>query len=219
MKAILTLSLIFLSFFSYGQLRVKTGPSNKKIVFDGNSLFTRGNGNLENVFAASQSAYTTLTGARPAAFFVSISGRTITRLIQEFPTKTAPYLKPGDIVVNNEFVNELDSLQSVSDCLAKILQYRSMVQSLGCKLVLATVTAASSVYNYANFDADRQSLNSILKTNTSTYCDALADPAANVAFSDPTNTTYYNADKLHFTTAGYILYGQLIAPAIQTLLP
>jgi lysophospholipase L1-like esterase len=63
--------------------------------------------------------------------------------------------------------------------------------------------------------------NVILRATWSTFADKLADVGAVTQFdsqADITNTTYYNADQLHLTSAGYVLVANAVYPQIQTLL-
>lgn len=47
--------------------------------------------------------------------------------------------------------------------------------------------------------------------------DALADLGNNANLQDATNTTYFNADKVHLTTAGYNIVAGIVAAAIASI--
>jgi hypothetical protein len=54
----------------------------------------------------------------------------------------------------------------------------------------------------AQKEVERLAFNQILRDNAATYGYTVLDRANNPAMADPTNTTYFNSDKLHITSAG-----------------
>lgn len=60
-------------------------------------------------------------------------------------------------------------------------------------------------------------LNTLIRNNWSTFADGLADLAANSALQDATNTTYYNADKVHLVSAGYAVVSNIIKPVVLSV--
>jgi lysophospholipase L1-like esterase len=66
----------------------------------------------------------------------------------------------------------------------------------------------------ADFATRRSDYNTALLANFATYADGMIDLASVANLSDSTNTTYFNADKVHLTAAGY----QEVATAVDTAL-
>jgi len=193
-------------------------PYRKQLIIDGDSLFARGNGNATAVFEAPIALYNALTGTRPPIFMYAVSGKSIAQLISDFPTKIAPFIKKGDIVVMNETTNSLNTLQSASLTFDDLLDYRDLVWGLGAKIVVGTMTARGT--GYVGIETDRLALNTLITNNASEF-DKVCDVGGLSEFNSvaaTASTTYYDADTLHFKTAGYNLYGQTFASKVQELL-
>jgi len=191
----------------------------KQLVNVGNSLFARGvvggTGNVENVKEAPVACYNAMTGLRPPMYTYAVSGKTIAQLITDFTTKVAPQLRPGDIVVMNEVTNTIGSTASTVTARTDLLIMRDSVRAHGAKIVVVTMTARSLIY--PNVENDRLAINAWMLANAAQF-DGVVDAGGDSHFNSvpsTTNTTYYNADQLHFTSAGYTLYGQLIQAVIQ----
>lgn len=190
----------------------------RQLFFDGNSLFARANANLANALASPLYLYSQLTSPKPPMFAYPLSGASIAELITAFPTKIAPYIRAGDILLMNEVTNELGDSQNPTTTYNYLLQYRDLVHALGAKIVVMTMPAR--VITYANMEIDRLSLNANILANASQF-DGVADSGGQTEFNSiaaTLNTTYYNADQLHFTTAGYQLYVTPAISIVQTLL-
>lgn len=207
--------LFLIPLFVNAQKSVTTNYKPKQLIFDGNSLFSRGNGNTANSQEASIACYAAMTGSKPPIFNYGVSGKSITQLISDFPTKIAPYLRRGDILVFNEMTNDLATNTSTLTTKNDLLQYRDSVRAHGAKFIVVTMTARNT--GYAGIETDRLALNAWINANTSEF-DGIVDAGGDSHFNSiaaTANTTYYNADTLHFATAGYTLYGQLIQALIQ----
>lgn len=190
-------------------------PSVKQLIFHGNSLGSRGNGNIVNAGEAPSAMYLAMTGNKPPMFNYSVSGKTIAQLITDFPTVVLPQLHRGDVVVMNEVTNTVGTTANTVTARTDMLQYRDSVWAHGAKIVVVTMTARSLIY--PNVENDRLAINAWMLANAAQF-DGVVDAGGNAAFnsvSSTTNTAYYNADALHFTSAGYTLYGQLIQAVIQ----
>lgn len=188
------------------------------LIYNGNSLFCRGAGNIENVLSAPYASYAALTGIKPPMMCYCFSGLNITELTAQFPTKIQPFIKRGDIVVFNENVNTLVDTHSVSSVQSGLLSYTALVRSFGAKIIVSTMTARAE--NYVGAEADRLTLNAWILANSSSF-DGVADPGNLSIFNSLAacdNTTYYDADKSHFTTLGYAAYGESFNPIIESLL-
>jgi hypothetical protein len=88
---------------------------------------------------------------------------------------------------------------------ASVRSYCAKAQATGFYVYLMTMppigTGDQSVITAIN--ADR-------RTNWASFCDGLIDIAADSAFSDPTNHTYFQADDVHWTTAADTVVANLV---------
>jgi len=218
MKKIFLLLLI-LPFIGICQIRKNvTNQKVNRLIVDGNSLLARGNGNQPNAFRSVIALYDSMnTAHKPPILFYPISGKTITQLTSDFTAKISPNLKQGDIVVCNETTNDLYATRSATLTYAHILTYRDSVRAHGGKLVYVTMPA---VYwsDYLTVDTDRLALN-LLITNNSSQFDGVVDFGSHANFNDVAdtqNTTYYDADRVHFTDLGYRVQGKQIQLIVQS---
>lgn len=214
--------LILFSIFSFSCNSQNYGrkPSIKKIIIDGNSILALGNGNKQNECAAVKACYDSLIGVRPPIYFFPISGKTVLQLCADFPSKVAPSISVGDVVVCNETTNDLYATRDATVTYGHILAYRDSVHAHGGKIVWVTMTA---VYwsDYLTVDTDRLALN-LLINNNSVQFDGVIDFGNNSNFNTTAatlNTTYFNADRVHYTDLGYRIFGKAIQLIIQPFFP
>lgn len=215
MKKILIFILLS-SLNSFSQEKIIANYYQKKLIFDGNSLFNRSLANTTSGHGAPLACYAAMTGTKPPMFSYALGGRTVQQLIDEFGTKIAPYIKPNDILVFNEATNSLQSLQNKDSVYNQIVRYSNLVHAKGAKIVVLTLTARTVAAGYGNFETDRLALNVLIR-NSSSF-DAVCDVGGLTEFNSTAaagNATYYNADGLHLESAGTTLYGQTIQPTIQ----
>lgn len=88
-------------------------------------------------------------------------------------------------------------------------------RAAGWAVVAFTVLPRSDVGTPVGFEVARQSLNTLIRADTTLY-DALADVAANTTIGDAgdeTNATYY-ADLVHLTDAGYAIVADIARDAM-----
>lgn len=92
------------------------------------------------------------------------------------------------------------------------------------KIIACTVIARDATFiggqNSAGFETDKDDYNTWLRSNFATYSDGLADFALNAVFdttADTSNTTYYNADKIHPNDVGHLELAKILVAAIRNL--
>jgi len=83
---------------------------------------------------------------------------------------------------------------------------------------VATVLPRGDTGNNPRNTVNTAALNALIRANWNSFADGLADIAADARFTDYNNTTYFNADKVHLTDAGYAAAAQVFLPAIQAQL-
>ncbi len=79
------------------------------------------------------------------------------------------------------------------------------------KIVICTLQA------FTTHNASRLALNTLLKANYTGYADALVKLDEAPELSDSTDLTYYQADGVHLTDAGYAIVGGLVQAALFAL--
>jgi hypothetical protein len=193
----------------------------KRLFFHGNSLFHLGNANVFNVFAVSTYVRNNLTlnNNKPAIFDYSYQGKTTVDLTSEFNTVIAPYCKSGDVVIMWDGTNNMSSIlgnKSAAQTLIDTKAYFTQAEALG--LTVKTLTAIPR--NVTSLDDTRRTDFNTLLLNDVDLTGKIINPCALSqfdAYADVSNATYYNADLVHLTTAGYDLIGGLIVTDIQSL--
>lgn len=130
------------------------------------------------------------------------------------------------IVVAWEVGNDIYYNGDATAAYNRFVEYCQDRQAAGWKVIAVTVpyrdhsdccggvTPAGD--NDAAYTAKRLSVNASIVANWATFADGLADIADNANLSSY-NTTYFSADRIHLTDAGYQLVADLILPVILTL--
>ncbi len=116
----------------------------------------------------------------------------------------------------NDLVNGAASAATVY---SRIVTYCQARRAAGWKVVVGTILPRSSANAGAAFEADRQTVNTSIRTNWATFADALADVGADAtigAAGAETNTAYYS-DAIHPTTLGYEIVASYFRTAFTAL--
>jgi lysophospholipase L1-like esterase len=97
----------------------------------------------------------------------------------------------------------------------RLRTYCQARKAAGWRVVCCTeIDGQSAALNAAGWhDTIYPGLNALLRADHA-FADVLVDLAADARLRDATNTTYYNADKVHLTPAGYQVVGERVAAAI-----
>lgn len=200
---------------------IRTRKSARKIYFEGNSLSNYGPGNILNGHYMPRRAYGFLTAYNVAMKDLAVSARTQTMINADVATNILSDLRKGDVIVLWEGTNDIrfNTLTGAQGW-ANVVTYSNIVRPAGAKLIVCTITARDFSLDDADLMDRIDAYNVLARANPSVY-DALCDLAADPVFdtrADASNTTYYNADKLHFTQAGYDKVADLLYPVIQSTL-
>lgn len=168
------------------------------------------------------SVYDAVRSGRTLAYTsLALAGRTQTQINAALGTNISPRARYNDVVVlwegtNDMYLNDL----SGADAYANLVTYRNAVIALGAKLVVCTVIARDYVDDDPDL-MDRIDAYNVLVRNNSGLFTAVCDLAANAAFdtrADASNTTYYNADKIHQAQGGQDLVITLLTPVVEGIL-
>lgn len=187
------------------------------LVFDGDSL-TDG----YNVSEATQSYPAICCHTLPSVSYtsVAVSGWKLTQLEADAATRVDPLLSTnGDqqsLIVwagINDITMDGASGQTVLD---RLTTYCNSRRAAGWQKII-TCTLTNQKYNLT-YDANRLEFNTLLRTNWASISDSMIDLQAIDVLADPDDTTYFNADKLHLSAAGYAAVGSAARSAIDALL-
>ena len=126
-----------------------------------------------------------------------------------------PAAQPKNICVAWEVTNTLATSASSAAAYDKIVAYCKARQARGYKVVVAT--CLPRLGSYAGFGVDYLAVNGLIRDNYASFADGIADVASDSRLKDPTNLTYFAADQIHLTDAGYAIVAGIIAPVVASL--
>jgi lysophospholipase L1-like esterase len=193
----------------------------QQIKFDGNSL-TAGNGASGPSFYYPTQCVALLAGSWDYTN-LGVPGQTTTQRAADAQVQIKNKYgshRSRNVAVLWELTNDLTNTQNAATVISDFSSWCSDVRSAGYKVVAVTCLPRSNGGLYANFETDRQTVNTSIRANYTSYADALADVAADNRigdFGDSDDTTYYDADKTHLNDTGYAIVASIVATAIQTL--
>lgn len=198
----------------------------RRIFFCGNSLSVYADGNVTNAQYLTQRVYDgirSLGGSNWAMSSLAVPSRTQTQINASMSTDLLPLIGYGDVVVLWELTNDLHGNNLTGAQAAdNVFTFAQAVVATGAKLVVVTMITRDFTADASDLWTRGQTANSLIISNASTYGYTVANPASDALFdqkTDASNATYYNADKLHLTTAGYnIVSDNYIIPAITAII-
>lgn len=173
-------------------------------VFDGDSLtwgYDGGSGQIAPTYPMQVGMATGLPVTN-----LGVSGRTLATMLADYDTNAGPAkTDTKNTLVILAGINDLLSTGATDATLQGLIQsYCAKAKTSGYKVMVGTVTpTADTGAGYTpQMETYRLAYNTWLRSNYRTFADGLVDFASVPALSDPTNATYFFADKLHFTPAG-----------------
>lgn len=188
-----------------------TAPVFDNVNCDGNSL---------TVFGGSNSYPSQLFAGMTARGRVvknhGVGGQTTNDMISLYPTKIAPRFVAGarNKLVAWEVRNAMHlggktPRQAVDD----LWTYVGLAKATGWQVYVCTVIA--SVASAPNLtDAKIAEANGYIRAEAAAQGVTVIDLAADARLSDDTNTTYFDGDQVHLTTAGYGVVAALVKTAL-----
>ena len=190
-----------------------------QMVADGNSL-TSGMGSTGGLTYPAQlvtlliDAVTPQVFATPTVTTYGVSGQTTPQMTADAVAQIDSLVFPSDAVAvsdnvllawegtNDLFVNGA----SAATAYANLVTYCTARRAAGWKVIIGTLLPRADVGTPATFEADRQTVNTLLRQHWREFADALMDVGADPYIGQAgqtTNATYYAADLVHMTNAGY----------------
>lgn len=191
----------------------------RQLIFDGNSLTANGANALQHGMRWVTTMYPSviaLSAKIPMQNYALGSQRTAL-LTAAFPTKIAPYCRPGDVLVMMEITNEARDGLSAQQMYDNYVAYATQARASGLIVVMCTCPAGKLTTDPADTITRQQAANALVLANGNTSWDAVADVGALTNLNSAagiTNSTYYNVDELHLTNVGY----DLISPCVFSII-
>jgi lysophospholipase L1-like esterase len=155
---------------------------------------------------------------------VATNGHTLTQMTAEQATTDLEYdgTKAMNIMVLWGGTNDMaDAIVTGTTCHTRLNTYCTSRKTTGWKIVVLTCLPRSAGGESAGFETERQSYNTLIRSNYASYAHALADVAAISSLGDAgveANAINF-ADRLHLTAAGHSLVAKVVRDAIATLNP
>ena len=190
----------------------------RRIACHGNSL------TLGTQATAGQEYPTVLQGLRPTdtVYNKGFAGAQTSALISgspttDYPDIVAPLFAAGAWYVPWEVLNSIFFGASAATAYNDFVTLCGLGRATGYKVLAVTGSKTRGDYTGAMQTAS-DTANASIRANWATFADALYDPNADSRFADSNNTTYYNADKVHYTDAGYAIIANGVNAALNAAL-
>jgi hypothetical protein len=183
-------------------------------VCDGDSL-TRGAAQDGNPVTPYPTQLAGLTGK--SVINLGIDGQSIATMDANYAANVAPRFNAStaNVLILEGGANDIVGNVTASQIDASVRSYCAKARATGYKVYLLTmppfpqggIIGGAPSPTIAAVNADR-------RANWAQYCDGLVDIAANSAFSDDTNRTYFQADQTHWTTAADTVVANMVKTAV-----
>lgn len=199
-------------------LEAKWGCANRVIACDGDSL-TRGYG-----VSAAQAYPAVMQGSLGTNYDVRNFGVDSQTLATMITTAAAQIDTPFGAVLGSKKngvvcfagTNDLYFGASAATTITRFQTYCAARRSAGLKVIACTIIDHAEPSGSWTA-ADALTVNNSIRANYATYADVLCDLAADSRLANHADTTYFNADGVHLTAAGYAVVASLVQSAVNTL--
>jgi len=207
-----------------GMIQVLCGGGNaiygQPLVADGDSN-TSGAGVLPS--QAWPAVLATTLGLSYNVTNIGIPGDTLANMVatNKFDNFAQPHYVAGrvNVAVQAGGINDVRIAgANQTNFAANLTTYGQHARSLGWKFIACTLPKEHYVPDWTQEAADFElATNNWIRANWTTFADALADFAANSAFSDTLNTLYYQSDRLHHAPQGHVVKAGLVFDQLASL--
>jgi hypothetical protein len=145
-----------------------------------------------------------------------LSGQGTASMITRGTTYVDAYYKVDTVNTVVVWIGVNDSAQTPQYIYDNIKTYCLARKAAGFKVLVCTEIDAQHAGSGNWHSTIYLALNVLLRADYS-FADGLADLGANVNLQDATNLTYFNADKIHLTDAGYSVVAGIVLTGLQSI--
>jgi hypothetical protein len=141
---------------------------------------------------------------------VATAGDALYQIDAAYATNVAPAFNAGNrntLIVIGGDEDFLDG-RTMAQAQASIQAISSKASATGFYVVVAPIMAVGAASWTSTMEIKRQQYNTWLRENWNTFADAITDHAADERLINPNNRTYFQADKMHLTVAGYAVMAE-----------
>lgn len=202
-------------------LNIRVAAALPLIVFDGNSLTYRPAD--VDVTPYPTQCVRLLGEAQYEWYNYGVGGQTTPSMTADAPTQIDIHYdrrRAKNIVVAWELSNDIFFGNSAATAYANFVAYCNARRAVGFSVIVLTVLPRSGVATPGTFEADRQTVNTLLRDNYRSFAHGIADVAADSRIGDSgdeNDTTYYKPDLVHLTNVGAGVVAQIVADAIELI--
>lgn len=192
------------------------------IVFEGDSL-TEGDQAFANAYPTVLMA--ALTGNHDW-INTGVSGQTLATMATDRAAQIDPFYSAGiarNVCVMWGGTNDMSTAggnQTAATTLTRYYAHADALRTAGFSTIGLTMLPRSDAGIPGDFNTKRATFNTDVRANWASHLDALVDVAADTRIGDDGDSddlTYYAADKVHLTIAGYQIIADLVAPALAAV--
>lgn len=153
---------------------------------------------------------------------VAASGNTVAQMQSQIAAEVTPLYsnnRPRNIAIVWGGINDASAGADAATIHSRLSGWCTSVRALGYKVIICTeIDAQDAARNAVNWHTVIwPALNTLINANWTTYADARADLGGNANLQDATNTTYFNADKVHLTDTGYGVAAGIVKTAVDSI--
>jgi lysophospholipase L1-like esterase len=204
------------------QNKKKLSLENAVIVCDGNSL-TQGTGASNPATTSYPARIDASAGFETATIYnLGVSGQTTQQMIDDAVGQVNPLYNASvsNVLIAWEVGNDLYYNGNVSAAMSRFWSYCDARRAVGFKVIVVTCPprdqATTFGDNSAQYNTKLNEANALILSDYTSHADGVVDLASDSRFAGY-NLTYYDADKVHFTDAGYQVIADLIKNRIINL--
>lgn len=146
---------------------------------------------------------------------LGVGSQTLNNMASDAATEVDPLYSASyarSVAICYGGINDVFAGDSAATAQGDISTYCAARQSTGFDVLVGTLPPASTVSGAA--ETVRTTVNTWLRANYGTFADGLVDFAADPRLTNTADTTYFDADGVHFTATGYAVHAELVAVSL-----
>lgn len=187
------------------------------LIFEGDSQTQGGNLGVNHSYPTKLAA---LPGSAPHTFRnVGTSGMGIGGLFDGIGTRVQSQFDPTK--ANCVFVwagtNDLFFSSPAANVIEDLAKECRVLKNFGCRVVVFSPLKRTSANTPPGYEAQRLAVVSSLQSNWQNFADYFCDVGSDARMSSTTNTTYFDPDQVHLSSAGYDVIAGYAQSALSSI--